>query len=91
MPTNKDKITSLLLEHFSPKILKVLDNSAAHSEHLDTNFDLTHLALFIVSDSFENLSIVARQRAVNKVLQPYFDLGLHAVQMQTKTPSEING
>lgn len=91
MPTTKDKITSLLLEEFTPFTLKVLDNSAAHNEHLESDFDLTHLALYIVSPSFENMPIVARQRLVNKVLQPFFDLGLHAVQMQTKAPSEING
>ena len=91
MSDTVNKITSLLLERFKPEKLDIKDNSRHHQEHIETTLDVSHLGIYIVSDFFENKSPVQRQRAVNQVLQPFFDQGLHAVQMQTKTSAEVNG
>jgi len=91
MSDTVNKITSLLMERFTPEKLDIKDNSRHHQEHIETTLDVSHLGIYIVSDFFENKSPVQRQRAVNQILQPFFDQGLHAVQMQTKTPAEVNG
>ncbi|MEK9657612.1 MAG: BolA family protein [bacterium] len=91
MPSTKDTIASLLLESFTPEKLEIRDDSAKHTEHIETELDISHLSIFIVSKKFEGLSLVNRQRAINKILQPFFDKGLHAVQLNTKTPKEYHG
>ena len=65
--------------------------SSLHENHFEGSLDVSHLNVYIVSDYFESQSLLQRQRSVNKVLQPFFDQGLHAVQLNTKTPSEIDG
>eukprot|EP01047_Picozoa_sp_COSAG01_P000469 COSAG01_NODE_9_length_43729_cov_66.133463_6_plen_92_part_00 len=91
MSATKNEITSLILEQFKPSILEVQDDSSKHQEHIETVLDVSHLNIYIVSETFEGMGLVQRQRAINKLLQPFFDKGLHAVQLNTKAPSEVHG
>lgn len=48
-----------------------------------------HLRLQLVSAAFEGMSKVKRQRWVYEIVQEEFSLGLHALSLETKAPSEL--
>ena len=85
------EIASLCLEHFRPVEFRLKDDSASHAGHFNGPLDVSHLSLYIISSFFDKQPLVKRQRAVNKVLQPFFDQGLQAVQLNIKTPQEAYG
>ena len=85
------EIASICLETFRPQELRLKDDSASHASHFNSPIDVSHLSIYMVASFFEQQSLVHRQRAVNKVLKPFFDQGLHAVQLNIKTPEEAYG
>ena len=82
-----------LTEHLSPKHLLIIDESWQHAGHTgnpsgDASAE-THFKIEIVSEFFEGLTQVKRQREVYKLLEQEFnEMGLHALQMKTRTPEE---
>ena len=78
-----------------PTVLEIVDESWQHAGHAgnpSTNDDgsaETHFALDVVSEKFQGMKQVARQRHVYALLEEEFnEKGLHALQMSTKTPEE---
>lgn len=43
----------------------------------------------MVSSAFQGKSFIARHRAVNSLLAPEFDRGMHALSLRLKTPEEV--
>ena len=82
-------IEKRLREVFQPLNLSLLDESESHRGHYDNPADLSHIHIQMVSNTFDGLSLVARQRAVYQELAPAFEVGLHAVRMTLKAPSEV--
>jgi BolA family transcriptional regulator, general stress-responsive regulator len=74
------------LINFDPnnKYLKVIDQSAMHSEHLDTKKQVTHLKIIMVSDKFIGTSRVDRSKMIHNLLKDDFDDGLHALSLDLK-------
>lgn len=65
------------------------DESARHAGHAGARpGGETHYRLRIVSEAFEGLSRVARQRLVYEALREEFDTGLHALSLDLKTRAE---
>jgi len=86
-----DQITSTLNNHLdNDALLHVIDESSKHIGHAshDPRVGLSHIAIQIVSASFEGLSRVERQRLVNSWLNEFFTLGLHSARYDLKTPKE---
>lgn len=80
-----------LESEFSPQSLEIVNESHLHAGHQE-NFDgsgETHLRIKIVSDAFEGMNRVARHRAINAQVEAEIALGLHAVAIEVKAPSEI--
>ena len=77
-----------LLKNLQPYELKVEDNSASHANHYDqvknSHFP-SHISIFIVSSLFDELSLVERERLVNRALAPAYKKGLHASTIKTST------
>lgn len=48
----------------------------------------SHFKLILVSEEFEGLSRIDRQRKVNQLLKPEFDSGLHALTQRLLSPLE---
>ena len=85
-----DRITARLTEAFHPERLAVLNESHLHAGHQES-FDgagETHLRIRIVAATFAGMSRVARHRAVNALVQPEFDAGLHALAVEAAAPGE---
>lgn len=75
------------LQSLQPIELKLADDShkhAGHVEHLGDQAGVgeTHFHLTLVSETFEGLSRIDRQRLVNDLLADEFKNGLHALQMK---------
>lgn len=84
-------ITQKLEAEFSPTSLEIVNESHLHAGHQE-KFDgsgETHLRIKIVSDVFEGMNRVNRHRAINAQVEAEITLGLHAVAIEVKAPSEV--
>jgi len=81
----KEQIEQSLTQAFSPLHLEVVDESHMHSvpEGAQSHFKVT-----LVSENFRGEKLIARQRAVNRLLADQFASGLHALALHTWTPEE---
>lgn len=86
-----ETITKKLEAEFSPASLEIVNESHLHAGHQE-KFDgsgETHLRIKIVSTVFEGMNRVNRHRAINAQVAAEIELGLHAVAIEVKAPSEI--
>ena len=84
-----DRIRSKLEAALSPVHLDVQDDSAKHSGHSGAREGgESHFSVLIVSEAFEGLNRVARQRRINTVLAEELAGPVHALSIQARTPAE---
>ncbi|HEX3653345.1 MAG TPA: BolA family protein [Rhizomicrobium sp.] len=84
-----DAIAQKLTVAFSPRELSVMDDSAKHAGHSGSRPEgETHFSVRIVSDGFEGLSRVERQRRVYAALADELKTHVHALSLTTLTPAE---
>lgn len=89
MSTRTDRIEALLRQHFTPELLRVIDDSARHAGHAGARpGGHTHYAVEMVAACFDGQNRVARSRAVHAVLAPEFEGGLHALALTLRSPAE---
>lgn len=87
--TMAEQIERKLTEALSPETIAVVDESEAHRGHAGyREGGESHFAVDIVSNAFEGLSRIARQRAVYAVLGDEMKGRIHALRMRTHTPAE---
>ena len=78
--------------HWNPSV--VGDESAAHAGHVgnpargDPSAE-THFKVEVVSDAFEGKRQVLRHRMIYDALREEMNNPIHALQLKTKTPSEV--
>ena len=86
----RELIENKLNETFSPVRLNVIDESHLHAGHQPdmTGTGETHMRVQIVSESFSGKSRVDRHRAINALLKPELDAGLHALAIEVAAPGE---
>lgn len=78
-------IKSALENEFAPSYCMIVNESDKHNVQEGSE---THFKLVIVSEKFESLSLIERQRWVNTLIKEHFDKGLHALTMQCYTGKE---
>lgn len=86
----RQSIEAKLTEAFAPERLMVINESHLHAGHQES-FDgsgETHMRVRIVSSVFSGMSRVARHRAINELLKPELDAGLHALAVEPAAPGE---
>lgn len=81
----QDAIESKLLKALEPAQLEVVNESHGHSVPKNSE---THFKVFVVSQKFAGLSLVARHRLVYDVLKAEMSGGVHALALHTRTPEE---
>jgi BolA protein len=66
------------------------DDSSQHQDHFEKISQTipSHLTIKVVSEVFEDMSLVARHRKINDIMQKYFNQGLHALKIIAKTKKE---
>jgi BolA protein len=78
-----------MMEQFAPSAFELADESDRHIAHAGARPEgETHYRLRLVSDAFEGLNRVARQRLVYQALREEFDTGLHALSLDLKSEAE---
>jgi len=88
--TMADTIRDKLTASFAPEALDVADESARHAGHAGAQpGGETHFNVRIVSNAFEGLSRVERQRRVYAVLADELKARVHALSLTTLTPAEV--
>ncbi len=81
--TYSERITRNLTEAFAPTHLEVIDESEDHRGHGGyIEGGETHFKVVMKSAAMNDLSRVARQRAVYKVLKAELDERVHALALQ---------
>lgn len=84
-----DRIRSKLEEALAPVRLEIQDDSAKHSGHSGAREGgESHFSVLIVSDAFDGLNRVARQRRINVLLAEELAGPVHALSIQARTPDE---
>ena len=86
----EQRITTRLTEALAPSRLAVINESHLHAgHHADFNgTGETHMRVRIVADAFTGMSRIARHRAINDLLKPELDAGLHALAVEPAAPGE---
>ena len=87
----KSRIESLLRSGLEPERLEVINESHHHAGH-QPGFDgegETHMRVRIVAARFAGMNRLQRHRAVNELLKPELDAGLHALAVETAAPGEL--
>jgi len=84
------RIEKKLNDAFAPQHLAVINESGKHAGHQPgmTGDGETHMRIQIVSESFSGKSRIDRHRAINALLQPELDEGLHALAIEAAAPGE---
>ncbi len=78
-----------LREAFSPQSLEIEDQSHLHAGHAGHNPEgESHFHVVLVSQAFEGMGRVARQRAVYQVLAEELRGRVHALSLETRAPGE---
>ena len=86
----KSRIEILLQDGLAPERLEVINESHQHAGHQES-FDgtgETHMRVRIVSEKFSKMSRLERHRAVNALLKPELEAGLHALAVEASAPGE---
>jgi BolA protein len=81
-------IEARLREELAARHVDVVDESHRHAGHAGAASGGGHFRATIVSDRFEGLSRVARQRLVYGVLAAEMESEIHALALRTLTPAE---
>lgn len=85
------EIEALIRASLQPSALHIQDNSAAHAGHASAAGG-SHFAVEITSMLFEGKARLARHRlvydALRSLLQPQRPLGIHALAIVARAPSE---
>ncbi|MDK4688553.1 BolA family protein [Kingella negevensis] len=87
MSQMQDKMVALLAP-ISPDVFEFEDQSHLHAGHAG-NKGGGHYAVLIVSEAFEGMNRVARQRKVQELLAELFtSKQIHALSVVARTPNE---
>lgn len=79
------RIETAVRNALDPMHLEVTDESHMHAVPEGAE---SHFKLLVVSERFAGQNLVARHRALNKLLRDEMDHGLHALALHTLTPEE---
>lgn len=80
-----NRIEQKLDEHFKPAHLEVINESYMHNVPAGSE---SHFKVVLVSSEFSGERLIARHKAVNKVLQQELANDIHALALHTYTEEE---
>lgn len=94
--TMSDRIKAKLQAAFSPESIEIKDESDKHAGHAHVvtrhgtadHSGETHFHVKVIAEAFRGKSRVDRHRAINELLAPEFNAGIHALAIEAKAPGE---
>lgn len=84
--TLQEQMTKKIQDELQPQVLELENESHLHGRPPGAE---THFKLLVVSEKFEGLSRIDRQRKVNALVDFVREKGLHAFTQRTLTPKEF--
>lgn len=90
MMSIENRIKEKVRKNLSPiemELRNVSQNHIGHEGHDGTND--THFELYIVTDEFDGMSKITRQRRLYSLLEEEFKDGLHALSIKAFTKKEV--
>ena len=90
-PDRRSRIETTLRASLQPDHLEVVDESHLHAGHAGARAGGGHYRLLVVSDRFEGVGLIQRQRLVYSALGAEMGGEIHALAMKTLTVEEWNG
>ncbi|MEE9493936.1 MAG: BolA family protein [Gammaproteobacteria bacterium] len=82
-------INNRLTEMFSPVTLEIIDESAKHAGHAGARSGGGHFLVNIVSDAFQDKSLIQRHRLIYDALGDAMQSEIHALSIKANTPTEV--
>jgi len=86
----QEKISRKMKDELTASSVEVIDDSWKHEGHAAAGGG-GHYTLHVVSDQFEGVSLINRNRMVFKVLKEEIGGEIHAIVIKAKTPKENCG
>lgn len=84
----KEKIEKKITESLSPVYLAIIDETWKHAGHAGAVLGKGHFILHAVSQQFEGISLLNRNRLVFDILKEEMAYEIHALTLRAQTPSE---
>lgn len=85
----RTRMETKLVQALAPQALTIKDVSHLHAGHAGADpAGETHFNVTVVSDRFDGMTRVARQRLVYDLLADELRERVHALQLRTLTPAE---
>jgi BolA protein len=81
-------IRRALTEAFTPELIEIIDNSAAHAGHAGARSGGGHYHITIVAEAFDGKSLVQRHQLIYKALGDLMKQEIHALGINAISPSE---
>ena len=78
-------INDILVDALTPVHLDIINESDSHNVPANSE---THFKVIVVSDEFNDQSLVQRHRSINKLLSEQLAGPVHALSMHTHTAQE---
>lgn len=83
--TKAEKIEAVLREAFAPRVLEVVDESAAHRGHAGApEGGESHFRVTLESESFQGLGRIAAHRAVHGAIGAELMAEIHALALSVR-------
>ena len=82
-----DQVKTKLTTQLNPIYLEIVNESHKHNVPINSE---THFKVFIVSNQFENKSLIERHRIVNRILVDELKHPIHALSIKAITEAQYN-
>lgn len=86
----KKEITRRLREAFDPETLGVEDESYLHEGHEGAKDGRGHFRVLIITDAFEEKTMIERHRMIYRELDEMMRLDIHALAIDAWSPEELD-
>ena len=86
----RKEITRLLAKAFDPETLGVEDESYMHEGHAGAKDGRGHFRVLIITEIFEDKTMIERHRMIYRVLDDMMRLDIHALAIDAWSPDELD-
>jgi len=84
----REKIEKKIMASLTPVHLSIIDETWKHAGHFGAVSGKGHFILHAVSQQFEGISLLNRNRLVFDILKEEMGTEIHALTVRAQTPSE---
>jgi BolA family transcriptional regulator, general stress-responsive regulator len=85
-PDRREYIEQCLRQAFSPRSLRVIDESHKHAGHAGARDGRGHFAVEIVAEGFRGMAPLARHRAIYAAMGELMQTDIHALSIKADAP-----